>query len=206
MANYQFGRFTKTRIEAFSDGVFAIIVTLLVLEIKIPDLHEYNNRVIIHSILALLPKIIIWMNSFLIVCVIWMNHHRLMDMFDGIDAGIFWLNNLLLMFASLIPFPTAVVGEYPASEAALSFYGICLALPALCFFIWRSYVLQHLDLLKKEVEIAVFKKGTRLSLIYGPCLYVAGAALSWVNTWLGFIIYFFIPVYFIFPKATKTKN
>ena len=79
VANYKFRSFTKSRVENFSDGVFAIIVTLLVLEIKIPEIQPYNNQMIIKSLIAVLPKIFIWMNSFLIVCVIWMNHHRLME-------------------------------------------------------------------------------------------------------------------------------
>lgn len=206
VANYKFRRFSKSRVENFSDGVFAIIVTLLVLEIKIPELQQSNNQLIINNLIAVLPKIFIWMNSFLIVCIIWMNHHRLMELLEDIDTGIFWFNNLLLMFASLVPFPTAVVGQYPSSEVALSFYGICMSFPAFGFFMWRLYIIKHPNLLKEGVNFAVFKKGTRLILHYGPGLYLVGAALSWVSTLLAFAIYFFIPLYFIFPKFTQTKD
>ncbi|GAB2588714.1 TMEM175 family protein [Spirosoma areae] len=128
-----------------------------------------------------------------------------MDMFRGIDAGIFWLNNILLMTCALIPFPTSVLGDYPTTPVAVCFYGVCLALPALCFSLLRMYVLRHPDLLNNEVSIAVFRRGIWLSLIYGPSLYLFGAGLSWVSTNLAFAVYFFIPVYFIFPKAVKAN-
>jgi uncharacterized membrane protein len=206
MANYQFGSFTKSRIEAFSDGVFAIVVTLLVLEIKIPDFKTYNEQLIANSIFEVLPKILIWMNSFLVVCVIWMNHHRLMEMFKGVDIGIFWFNNLLLMFTSLVPFPTAIAGAYSDSKVALCFYGICMSLMSTAFYVWRLYVQRHPDLLKEEVSFAAFRKGTWLSFVYGTGFYLVGAAVSWLNTWAAFIIYFFIAAYFILPRATRTKD
>ena len=203
MANYQFGSFTKSRVEAFSDGVFAIIVTLLVFELKFPTIEHATNQLVLDNITAVMPKLLSWLNSFLIVCVIWMNHHRLMGMFRGIDIGVFWFNNLLLLFSSLIPFPTAVIGDYPTLEIAVCFYGICMALPALCFSLMRLYVLRHPDLLTPDVSIPVFRRGIWLSLVYGPLLYLIGAGLSWVNTGLALACYFFIPVYFIFPRAVR---
>ena len=206
MANYKFRSFTKSRVENFSDGVFAIIVTLLVLEIKIPELQPYNNQLIVKNLVAVLPKIFIWMNSFLIVCVIWMNHHRLMELLESVDAGTFWFNNLLLMFSSLVPFPTAVVGQYPNSQIALCFYGVCMSLPAFGFYIWRLYVARHPKLLKEGVDFELFQRGTRLMRTFGPGLYLIGAAVSWVSTLVAFAIYFFIPLYFIFPKFVQSKD
>lgn len=205
MANFHLGSFSRNRIEAFSDGVFAIVVTLLVFELKLPSLHAAaDSAAIFSAILGIVPKLISWVCSFLIVCVIWMNHHRLMDMFQGMDAGLFWLNNLLLMFTSLIPFPTAVLGDYPLSGVAVGFYGVCLALASACFTVLRLYILRHPDLLKPEVSLAAFRRGTRLSFWYGPVLYAAGAMSALVHPLLAFAVYVFIPVYFIFPKATKT--
>lgn len=89
--------FSKARVEAFSDGVFAIIVTLLVLEIKVPHIHQPDSVGELSAALyALLPKLISWIISFLMVCVIWVNHHRLLNQIANITHGIFWLNALLL--------------------------------------------------------------------------------------------------------------
>lgn len=205
MANINFGNFSRTRIEAFSDGIFAIVVTLLVLEIKLPHLHEITNGEFLHSFSEIIPKIISWVNSFLVVCVIWMNHHRLMDMFRRVDAGIFWFNNILLMFISFIPFPTAILGEYTNLEYAVAFYGFCLSLMGLGFIMLRLYVHKKPELLSDGVELETFKKGTKASFLYGFMLYFTGALVSFINPWVAFAVYFFIPVYFIFPKGTTGK-
>lgn len=205
MSNINFGSFSKSRIEAFSDGVFAIIVTLLVLEIKIPHLHEVTNKEFLHSMVEILPKILAWMNSFLVVCVIWMNHHRLMEMFKRIDAGLFWFNNFLLMSTSLIPFPTALLGEYVNLEYAVFFYGACSLLMAISFIVIRLYVTKRPELLKEDVDLQAFKRGTVDTFRYGFMLYLIGAVVSLFSPWIAFAIYFFIPVYFIFPRATVGK-
>src|ERR1700722_10286966 len=151
MLGFGHEKFTKTRVEAFSDGVFAIIVTLLVLDIKIPALKTEDNQAMFNSIIGILPVIFIWMTSFLITCVIWMNHHRIMGMITNVDSGIFWLNNLLLMVTSLIPFPTAMVGAHPQLASAATFYGICLMLTALCFVFLRFFFFKKTGMMKKEV-------------------------------------------------------
>lgn len=203
MANFHLGNFSRSRVEAFSDGVFAIVVTLLVFELKLPPLRGASEAEVWVAIGTILPKLISWINSFLVVCVIWMNHHRLMDMFRGIDAGLFWLNNLLLMFTSLIPFPTAVLGDYPRSGVAVAFYGICLALASLCFSVLRLYVLRHPDLLKPEVGLATFRRGTQLSFWFGQC-YICWALFRQFCTlgWLLDFIYLFQFILF-FQKPQK---
>lgn len=204
MSKLDFGNFSRSRIEAFSDGVFAIIVTLLVLEIKLPHLHEITNEEFLHSLIEILPKILVWMNSFLVVCVVWMNHHRVLDSLKHMDAGIFWLNNILLMFSSLIPFPTAIIGEYPTLTYAVSFYGVCLFFMGVAFTVIRWYAAKNPHLLKEDVDVNIYKKGASHTLIFGPSLYLLGAALSFVNIWAAFAVYFFILVYFITPRSART--
>lgn len=90
--------FSKNRVEAFSDGIFAIIITLLVLEIKVPHIHEYNSAIELRqSLTALLPKFFSWIISFFTVAVIWVNHHKIFKQIKQIDSGIFWWNAFLLL-------------------------------------------------------------------------------------------------------------
>jgi TMEM175 potassium channel family protein len=199
------GSFNKSRVEAFSDGVFAIVVTLLVLDLKFPAVENPTNHAIWYGILSTMPKVISWVISFLIVCVIWMNHHRLMDALSSIDGGLFWLNNLMLMFISLIPFPTIVLGDYPQYATAVCFYGVCMALVCGAIVIFRLYAQKNKHLLKPGVNIEAFRKSTTLSVIYGLALYLLGAGVSWMNTYAAFGIYFFIPVYFIFPRVSQAR-
>src|SRR5271165_163734 len=114
------GELGLTRIEAFSDGVFAIVVTLLVLELKVPELHDPNNpQELGQQLVALLPKFLSWLISFIIVCK-------------------FWLNSLFLMFQSFIPFPTAMMGEHPANPLAVSLFGVVMAVNTVMFMVLQG--------------------------------------------------------------------
>jgi len=126
--------FAKNRVEIFSDGVFAIIVTLLVLEIKVPHIviHDSSDQ-LLFALIGILPKFISWIISFFTICVIWVNHHRLFKMFGAINHGLFWWNALLLLWISFIPFQTAVLGDYHNNQTAIIFYGIVMMLMAFIF-------------------------------------------------------------------------
>lgn len=198
--------FSKSRIETFSDGVFAIIITLLVLEIKVPEIENHlSKEELWHSLILLLPKIISWMVSFLIVCVIWVNHHRIFEQLQTVTHSLFWLNANLLLWCSFIPFPTALMGDYLNNPIALATFGFILSLAALGFTLIRFNILKNTFVLKPEVDLAHFKIATTKSILFGPVLYLLGAGFSFINTYIAFAIFFFIPIYFIFYNSTKTK-
>ncbi|RKR80374.1 putative membrane protein [Mucilaginibacter gracilis] len=188
------------RVETFSDGVFTVVATLLVFDLHFPHINHPTNANVWMAILSTLPKLIAWINSFLVVCVIWMNHHRFIQILKRIDPTIFWLNNLLLMFISLLPFPTNLMGEYVGNNSATCFYGLCMAMPTLFFSGMGNYLTKHTQLLKVEFDIDILRKSARLHSFLGPSAYLAGAALSWVNSWLAILIYTTITLYFIFPR------
>ena len=193
--------FNKTRVEAFSDGIFAIIITLLVLEIKVPHLENHASAGALSTALfELFPKFISWIISFFTVAVIWVNHHKLFKQFRQLDHGIFWWNALLLLWTSFIPFPTAVMGDYPGNITSVVLYGSVMALMAMSFTLMRWYVLRNPDLLEGTTDIRSFRKGTFLSLMFGPLLYLAGIALSLIHPYVSFTIFLAIPVYFIFAE------
>jgi uncharacterized membrane protein len=196
--------FSKSRIETFSDGVFAIIVTLLVLEIKVPhiELHNDNNE-LFKALVGLFPKFASWIISFFTVCVIWVSHHRLFKMFGNIDHGLFWFNALLLLNISFIPFPTATLGDYPLNQTAIFFYGIVMACNGIIFILMRTYVAKKVNILRPEVNKDKFKKGTIYVIFFGPLAYLSGAFLSYLHPYFSFIIYFLIAVYFILPHSTE---
>lgn len=193
--------FNKNRVEAFSDGIFAIIITLLVLEIKVPHIEDHNSPgSLLTALIKLLPKFMGWIISFFTVAVIWVNHHKLFKQFRYLDHGIFWWNALLLLWTSFIPFPTAVLGDYPGNDVSVIFYGSVMALMAVSFTLMRWYVLKNPDLLEETVDISKFRKGTLLSLVFGPMLYLAGVACALIHPYVSFAIYLAIPVYFIFSE------
>jgi uncharacterized membrane protein len=201
---FKYGVFTKNRVETFSDGIFAIIVTLLILEIKVPHIeHGASVRELLYAIRALLPKFVSWVISFLTICIVWVNHHRLFETFKGINIVLFWLNVHLLLWVCFVPFPTALIGDYPHNPLAVAFYGVVMSLIGFAFFIARLYGLRNKDLLKDAMNLKAYKKGVVFAFFFGFIFYLAAAALAWVSTYLSFTAYFLIAMYFVFSFATK---
>jgi uncharacterized membrane protein len=201
---FKYGVFTKNRVETFSDGIFAIIVTLLILEIKVPHIeHPESVPELLGVIGLLMPKFVSWVISFLTICIVWVNHHRLFETFKGINIVLFWLNVHLLLWVCFVPFPTALVGDYPHNPLAVAFYGVVMSLIGIAFFITRLYGLRNPLLLKDEINRKVYKKGVVFAFYFGFLFYLAAAALAWVHTYLSFIAYFLAAMYFVFSFAVK---
>jgi uncharacterized membrane protein len=196
--------FGRGRVEALSDGVFAIVLTLLVLEIKVPHVESDRHLAdLAPALVALAPKVVRWVVSFITVCVIWLNHHRLFSSTARVDHGFFWNNANLLLWTSFIPFPTALMGDYPDSRLAVSFYGIVMFLMALAFVILRFHLLRQPERLHPHVDRSGFRTGTTYSIVMGPLAYAVAAALSWLSPPAAFACYAAIPLYFVFPHETR---
>ena len=202
------GQLPLTRLEAFSDGVFAIIVTLLVLELKIPALQDDENvRELARQLIDLLPKYLSWLISFIIVAKFWLNHHHIFRLASHANYGLIWLNSFFLMFQSFVPFPTALMGEYPDNPLAVSFFGVVMALNTVLFIALHAYILRHM--LKPERAASV-PKGIISKSFIGVVFYLAGAAAAWVNVYLAFGLYLITPLFFLVPpetlEAKRTKS
>lgn len=195
--------FSKNRVETFSDGIFAIIITLLVLEIKVPHIEEgQSSHELLHALIGLVPKFMGWIISFFTIAVIWVNHHRIFAQLKRLDNGIFWWNAFLLLWCTFIPFPTAVLGDYPQNQTAIVLYGIVMSLMAASFTLMRFYALKK-NVLDEMVDVEKFRKGTLLSLLFGPLLYIVGILLGMFHAYLAFAIFLAIPLYFIFSESKK---
>jgi uncharacterized membrane protein len=196
--------FSKSRVETFSDGIFAIIITLLVLEINVPHINEvHSSAELKEALLGLLPKIISWIISFFTIAVIWVNHHKIFKQIKLLDSRIFWWNAVLLLWCTLIPFPTAVLGDYPNNKVSIILYGAVMALMAASFSFMRFYTIRKPGLLEESVDLILFRKGTYSSVLFGPLMYLAGVTLGFLHPYLAFVIFLGIPVYFIF---SETRN
>lgn len=200
--------FTKARVETFSDGIFAIIVTLLVLEIKVPHIENHDSVTELAAALwHLAPKVIAWMISFFTVCVIWVNHHRIFESMTTIDQPFFWLNANLLLWCSLIPFPTALMGDYPTNPLAVSAYGAVSFLMGIAFLLIRLYMWRHHEI--TQVSKEELGRGVKNVILFGPTPYLIGIICAWIYPLLAFALYAFVTIYFIFPRntaLTKTET
>lgn len=196
----------KTRIEALSDGVFAIVVTLLVLELRVPEPNDATSASALAAALAgMAPKFLSLVISFLTVCVIWLNHHRLFTVLASADVSFFWLNANLLLWVSVIPFPTALIGDFPANAMGLSLYGVVMALMAAAFVFMRLHM-QRSTGLHSDVDAQAFRSGTVWATLLGPVAYLTGALVSWFWAPLAFAIYLGIPAYFVLPHAARART
>jgi uncharacterized membrane protein len=196
--------FSKSRVETFSDGIFAIIITLLVLEIKVPHIGDHHSAgELMAALKGLLPKFLSWIISFFTIAVIWVNHHKIFKQIRQLDNGIFWWNAVLLLWSSFIPFPTAVLGDYPGNTVSLVLYGLVMSLMAVSFSFMRIYILRNPDVMEESVDIRLFRSGTFMSVLFGPVMYLAGVAAGFVHPLLAFAVYLGIPVYFIFSENRK---
>jgi uncharacterized membrane protein len=198
--------FTKGRVEAFSDGIFAIIITLLILEIRVPVISQPDSvSELSDKLLHLAPKIIAWVISFLTIAVVWVNHHRVFESIKHINHAVFWLNANLLLWCSFIPFPTALIGDYPGNKLAVSLFGICSFLMGVAFLMLRGYMWKHPEITNNFSREYLWL-GVRNVLLFGPSIYLLGIASAWIHPFIAFGFYAFITIYFILPKSTAFEN
>lgn len=128
---------TKSRLEAFSDGVLAIIITIMVLELKVPHGVELND------LLPLIPIFLSYILSFIFVGIYWGNHHHLLHTVHHVNSKIIWANMHLLFWLSLIPFTTAYMGENHFEKLPVALYGVDLLCCAISFYILQRTIVNH---------------------------------------------------------------
>jgi uncharacterized membrane protein len=200
-ARFSRGKLPLGRIEAFSDGVFAIIVTLLVLEIKVPALRDASSvQELSGHLREFLPRFFGWMISFIIVCKFWLNHHHLFRQARHANYALVWMNAIFLMFQAFVPFPTALMGEYPANPLAVSLFGVVMALNTLLFILLQGYIIRNL--LKPEFVGLQDPHLLRKSLV-GIAAYLVGVGGAWINVNIAFVAYAITPLLFIVPARIK---
>lgn len=199
MANrFKLWKFNKNRTEAFSDGVFAIIITLLILEIRIPEIKDpTDSHELFQAFIGLGPKIISWAVSFFFIAVMWVQHHNLFRMADKIDYGAVWINNISLFFICFLPFPTALMGEYPHNRIAVLLFGLIATLATFTQVFLYGYIVKN-NLQSRYNKTSAYKNVTR-SFLLAPFLMVIATGVSFINLWLPMVIYALVPLFFLLP-------
>jgi uncharacterized membrane protein len=188
------------RLEAFSDGVFAVAITLLVLNIKVPPLYLDEGH-LVEALSGQLPTLFAFVTSFFTVGVMWLNHHRLFAHIKRTNTVLLMLNLLLLLIVVFIPVPTALLAEYiaqPDLHLAVIIYGGTFFLMACCFNgLWR-YASYHNRLLDKNVDQRSVKAIDR-QYVFGPLLYAVAFGLAWLNGPASVILQLILALFFALP-------
>jgi uncharacterized membrane protein len=188
----------KNRLEAFSDGIIAFAITLLILEIHIPDLGAHvDNPAMLKAVLSLLPNFAVYVISFVVCTVWWISHHTFIHDLHSVNRTLLWVNSLFLMLIAFIPFPTGLLGHHPGQPVATAFYGLTCAMTGLTFWLMRWYASLRAGLMKPEIEKAALKRRARISLL-SPIFYATGAVVSILYPITALGLYAAIPIYFAF--------
>jgi uncharacterized membrane protein len=184
------GKAGVTRIEAFSDGVIAIIVTIMVLELKAPEAEDLS------ALWRLWPTFLAYVFSFAYVAVYWVNHHRLFGHVRTVTNGLLWSNMALLFTLSLVPFSTAYLGEHHFSRDATLLYLATMLLPSLTYAMLQTTI-RHAGISGHAAEVyhrATTRKGVAASLTY-----LLGVILTFVSPWLGIACAALVAVFWMLP-------
>lgn len=179
----------KTRLEAFSDGVLAIIITIMILEIKVPQLATFG------ALQPLIPVLLSYVLSFVFIGIYWNNHHHLFQASKTISGGVMWANMHLLFWLSLIPFATSWMGEQQFAAVPMSVYGFILFMCAIAYSLLQNKLIQlhgKESLLHQAVNDD--KKG-KLSLTF----YILAIPLAFVSTWISGILFIAVALIWIIP-------
>ena len=184
---------SKTRLEAFSDGVFAIVITLMILEIRLPQVDYAHLK---EALISVLPNIIAYTMSFAVIGVYWLGHHQSFMLIHKIDGSLLWLNVLLLFFVSLIPFPTMLLGRYPNTYLPILLYGLNLIAANMMGLTMLAYLKHHPELgYEKHVRKQVHLNLPVYAIVNGS--YIIAIIAGYWFPYVSYAIYFIILVLLI---------
>jgi uncharacterized membrane protein len=179
----------KGRLEAFSDGVLAIIITIMVLEMKVP--HGDTPE----ALKPLVPVFLSYVLSFINIAIYWNNHHHMMHAVHKVTGTVLWTNVHLLFWLSLFPFSTAWMGENHFSKWPVALYGFISMMAGIAY-----YFLSHcLAAIHGKDSLLAKALGNDKKGILSVVFYIAGIGLSFINSWLGFAMYVLVAMIWFIP-------
>jgi TMEM175 potassium channel family protein len=187
------------RLEAFSDGVIAVVITIMVLELKVP------RDTSLTSLLAIAPQFFAYMLSFLVVAIMWVNHHHLLHAARHADARLLWSNNNLLFWMSLVPFVTAYMGNNYRDPQAVAPYGTVLFMCSIAFWILRASISCHH---REDPSLVAYHRRALRKNLFSAILYAASIPIAFYDVRISFFIFAFVALSYFLPewKLAETEN
>ena len=179
----------KERLTAFSDGVIAIIITIMVLELKVPHGADWG------TLAALAPTFLSYVLSFVYIAIYWNNHHHLLYACEHVNGAILWANMHLLFWLSLIPFATGWMGENHFAALPTALYGVALLMPAIAYYVLQSAIIA----LHGREGMLARAVGTDFKGKVSPVLYLTAIGLAFVAPWAAQAIYVGVALMWLIP-------
>jgi uncharacterized membrane protein len=188
--------FRKDRTEGLTDGIFATVMTILVLSLVVPTITGPNASTTLQAdVYGLLPNLFAYIITFIFLGVLWISHQNMFSHIENIDLSVTWINLLLLLSVGLAPFSTALLGRYPLQPIAVIAYGInALAVSTLFNILWFYPRLKHL--VHEEPNPEIIAKRSRIVLI-GPTVYALAIIFSFFATEISLGLFVFVTVFYI---------
>ena len=186
----------KNRLEAFSDGVLAIIITIMVLELKVPHASESAaHPAALADLKPLLPVLLSYVLSFIYVGIYWNNHHHMFQSTKHVTGGILWANLHLLFWLSLFPFTTAWMGENHLAASPTAVYGFVLLMAAIAYYLLEHAIIRQ----QGATSLLATAVGSRWKENFSPLCYLAAIPLAFVNVWLSNILFIVVAILWLVP-------
>jgi uncharacterized membrane protein len=186
----------KNRLEAFSDGVIAIIITIMVLELKVPHVVEEAKHVAkLADLKPLLPEFLSYVLSFIYVGIYWKNNHHMFHATKHVTGGVLWDNLHLLFWLSLFPFTTAWAGANHLDATPTAVYGFVLLMAGVAWYILERLIIRH----QGRDSVLGHAVGIRWKETVSPLCYLVGIPLAYVNVWISISLFVFVAVLWLVP-------
>jgi|SRR6266481_2092281 len=179
----------KNRLEAFSDGVLAIIITIMVLELKVP------NSVELAALKPVLPVFLSYVLSYIYIGIYWNNHHHMLHATKHVSGGILWANLHLLFWLSLFPFTTGWMGENHLDSTPTAVYGVVLLMAAIAYYILQCAIIAHQG--RESLLASAIGRDWKGKL--SPALYLAAIPLAFVSPWIANGLYVLVALLWLVP-------
>jgi uncharacterized membrane protein len=180
----------KDRLIAFSDGVLAVVITIMVLELRAP--HDQS----LAALAGAAPTFLAYVLSFIYVGIYWNNHHHLFALVKQVSGAVLWANLHLLFWLSLIPFTTSWLGEHPAAAGPAAVYGLSLLAPAIAYYLLQTLLIRGEGRAASELATAL---GRDLKGKLSPVFYLIGIALSFVSPYVAEGFYVLVALMWLIP-------
>lgn len=194
------------RVEAFSDCIISIIITIMVFDIKLPEQVHLTNKWELKQLWLLLPQLISYLCSFVVLGIMWINHHHLLHLTQKVDEKFMWLNLHLLFWLSLIPFPTDMLGRNPFLSYSTATYGGILFMASFAITLLRGYAIRNsLMYIEQEKKlnkiIDIVNKRARIKNYIGMASYLISIPLSFWSVYAAYACFAVAPILFFIPDG-----